>query len=281
MFWKSLALFVLLCSSACFTEQCNNIQEKLIQEKLHKLPEHDKKILDRFFEEIVINHSFGYTIFGNKPMSLAGCFSNLPYYQSRILRQSYTTLLTGITSWQRHKIDWPSKNFIFKFQKHLQGNRIMIYLINKKAVLEVVQQHIDLFCKVLQRSITPDQLLQELCREDTTVEEVLHDHEGLKGILLGYGVQNAFLYQRKEEISRRIDQSGLADEYDKIQQCFDRYHKYYQLLSPFPLPAFCKDIESNETKDLLESYAYTRKTLIKAYANKNFLEVTLCKMLEE
>ncbi len=253
----------------------------MVQEKIRKLSEHDKKILERFFEEIVINHSFGYTLFGEKPMSLAGCFTNLPYYQSSVLRQSYATLLAGMKTWKIHKEDLPTKNFLLKFQKLSQGGRFSIYLINKTATLKAIEKHIDFFCKVLKRDVTAEQLLMELCMQETTVEEVLHNHEGLKGILLGYGVRNALLYHRREEISESVDQSSSADEYEKIQKCFERRHNYYQLLSPFPLPAFCYDIESSETSDLLETYAKTRRILIETYANKDFLEVTLCKIVEE
>ncbi len=51
-------------------------------------------------------------------------------------------------------------------------------------------------------------------------------------------------------------------------------------LTPFPLPAFGA-ISSAETCALLEKYTNTRHSIIKAYSDGDFLEVTLCKLIEK
>jgi hypothetical protein len=53
-------------------------------------------------------------------------------------------------------------------------------------------------------------------------------------------------------------------------------------LSLFPLPAFGADCTNRiETKALLEKYRRTRHTIVSAYHQRDFLEVTLCKFIEK
>jgi hypothetical protein len=72
------------------------------------------------------------------------------------------------------------------------------------------------------------------------------------------------------------EESGLA------MQNFNKEEDPLSLtnINLFPLPAFGADLSSFETKKLHEQYTNTRHKIILAYSGDDFLEVTLCKLLE-
>jgi hypothetical protein len=171
-------------------------------ECLASVPDNERKELSRFFEEIIFKDSFGYTIFGDKPISFA------TYNVGKYIRHSdnYSSLIIerGEELWRKYAAILQSKNFVFKFQSFANIGRHEIYLINKKAVQEIAMKHLESFKKILGNDFTPEKLIQELECPATKIQDILHEHEGLFGILLGYGYKNAFAFQRKYELIASI-----------------------------------------------------------------------------
>lgn len=311
----AIDIFSILLPSPLHSEVTDR---ECIQASLKRMPDFDRQRLSNFLEELVVNHQFGYTIFGDKPASFAGYFFDLPREVS-FLKRSYLILQRGKHVWQKYGSTFQLKNFIFKFQTDYDKGWTCIYLINKKNFSIIVNEHIDLFRQILGQNVTDQSLLEEISKDDTKIEDILIHNEALKGIILGYGIKNSFLFQRREEIihilhksfslpmstpeianslsktdlmiinsdetreqtlDHHIDFTTLVNEYLNIQNIFDNSLRDTQYLSYFRLPVFCADIDDPETKNLLEKYIETRRVLVQAYSHGDFLEVTLCKMVE-
>jgi len=285
---------------------------------LDTIPKADQQVLSRFFEEVIVNHQFGYTIFGDKPVSFAGYFLDLPS-DINFLKRSYLYLEQGKTTIEKYKYLLQTKKFILKFQSDPEKKWVQIYLVNKQSLLKKIEEHRDVFKKTLGDYGSAECLLHELSKEDTTLEAICRGSEELKGIMLGYGARNAFLFQRREELIRilydsytppssvpaelgellktdmaHLDNSSLEpciqdpcldfktllEEYQSIENIFETARRDSQFLSFFSLPVFCADSDDPETEQLYDKYSKTRQVLIREYSQGNFLEVTLCKMME-
>lgn len=174
-----------------------------IEGYLASITSDEKKELSAFFEEIILKDSFGYTIFGDKPISFAAY--NTATYIDNFDDCSFLVLERGGEIWKKYADLFPNSNFIFKFESFVKDGRQEIYLINKKAVYSVVSDHIEIFKKNLgDDDFSPEKLLLALENKDTTIQGILHDNEGLFGILLGFGYKNSFAFQRKYEVISAI-----------------------------------------------------------------------------
>jgi hypothetical protein len=294
-----------------------SIGDSSIPERLISIPNNEKKALSRFFEDIIFKSSFGYTLFGNKPISFTAYETNKGILQTS--DYSFLILERGEELWKKYAIVFPSSNFVFKFQAY--KGRHEIFLINRKAVLEIVTKHLDVFKKILGYEFVPEKLLQDLECPDTNILEVLHRHEGLFGILLGYGQNNAFAFQRKYDVIASLqnmllhplqlsqDQeamlgenflffvtekhSSIHEDNSKLsltvyKNLFDEFlllkkelrgsNENRNPLDFFHLPSFMVRADDPETLFLLEKYKNVRREMTYAYSQGNFLEVTLCKI---
>lgn len=175
-----------------------------VKEKINKIPQEEQERLSCFFEELIANDCFGYTIFGDKPASLSGYFTQTTSGGLVLRVRNSLFLQDGRKLWGKYGSIFQIKNFIFKFQTNSDQTWNLIYLINKQSFLDAVKKHLHLFQQVLGQQVTAEKLLEEISKEETTVEKVLDYHEGLKGIILGYGSRNSFLFQRRHKVVQAI-----------------------------------------------------------------------------
>jgi len=169
---------------------------------LQSLPERDIKDLDSFFQLLCREYDFAYTLFGEKPMSMA-------YYSSHLSSFSvyhpavFLTLEKGWDLWKNYSTLFPSKEFVLK--KCKDKDTLAIFLINKKYVLNTISENQIKFEEILNQKIEPQEFLQQLCDSEQDVMTLLNDNSELLGILLGYGKTNAMLFKRKANICRHLN----------------------------------------------------------------------------
>lgn len=286
---------------------------------LSQFSETEKQQLSLFFEEAVVHDSFGYTIFGKKPVSFIGFFSIAQYAAPSYLIRDHIALYEGAKVCHKLSPLITESGFAFKFQYDAECQQTFLYLINKKELLNIIQEHLDLFKEILGASITAEKLFGDILRADSTVEEVLQDSEGLKGIIFGFGAKNAFMYQRRGQLLEKMrmhyrppallpskdvlhlfyfdrhrqeiddktirpvceEIAAVIREYSDLLRCCKRPPKNCdRYLTTLSLPGFVADFDDPETQLLLEHYRQVRTRINHAYAQGDFLEVTLCKMLE-
>jgi hypothetical protein len=314
-FFKWAFIVLAIFCSHCYADSL--IRQK-VKKQLASLPEQDREDLRNFFEELVIRYPFGYTIFGEKPISFATYkVSNL----HKKMSMHTIHLIDGKKLWKKYSCLFPSHGFVFKFEYSLEDDCHRIYLINRKAVQEIVQQELDLFQQVLGTTVTPERLLFKIECPETTIQDVLQGHEGLFGILLGFGRESSLAFHQKGEVLKNIqytlchpenfseEKCSLLEEYafffwnkknrktranlsheavsldvlidaliDK-EKSLSAFEREDNCLAPISLPDFVTLQNSKKTEALLHRYEQTQHLLAQIYANDSILEDALCKLV--
>ncbi len=173
----------------------------------------------------------------------------------------------GWKTWVKYRDHFAQSSFVLRAEKSPWiENGILILLLNKKKIDEVIDANRDLFLETLR------------------IEEVVQQHEGLLGILLGYGRNNSMLFWKRslgEEISLTTPWDKEIDE--QMFQHRSLFHWWKMLFAKdeeklklsLEYPYFACDPSSEETKRLKTEYLQTREQILESYREKDFLEATL------
>jgi hypothetical protein len=160
--------------------------------------------------------------------------------------------------------------------------------------LQTIKEHLDCFREVLGQWVTPEKLILKISESKMSLFEVLNKNEGLFGILLGYGKNNAFAFKRYLELAHIVDPlfseiapfpsllitkpsfgfSSLEEEYAHLQQQLLFVDLNFPL-SVFLPPTFRVLKNDQETSILEQKYRKAHRRLIKMYQEKEFLQATL------
>ena len=263
---------------------------------LKNIPLEDQLELKILFCDGIFRHQLGYTLFGNKPISIMGYFTDIPW--GNILWGASKAQLSNCwKAWKKYKHLFPIKNYILMDEAQSSMGMRTITLINKKSFLKIIQEHLGFFKEKLGKDFTPEKFLDELSMEGANLFDLLHRDETLYGILLGFGKNNAQLFVRNFELMKSL----MSYEYfgDKISLNYPKPSIGFQSLQEesefltkkllsYPQPEdlnskvyfirpvfFGGDKDDPETILLHKKYERMRRKLIKIYSNGNLLEVTL------
>jgi hypothetical protein len=277
------------------------------------IPLEDKKALEEFFELLVKDNDYAYTLFGSKPVSIADYNSWNP--------TSFETLIfeRGWASWCKYSYLFPSQNFVLRrlnLGSKYGINYREILVINKQAVLNTLRTHLQLIQEHLQVDFTAEMLLSKLLEDDQLLTKLTQRGDML-GILLGYGKTNAINFEKRLSLSLYIheatlpplkenleglnplsllfvkgyarskfvpssaspslDLSFLIQELNKITEidaAFELEKSDYPL-DKIQTPIFNAVLEDEETKQLYKDYSAMRNKIEEAYKDKPIFEVTI------
>ena len=286
---------------------------------LAAIPKRDRERLEYFFLESIRRDCFGYVLLGKKPMAWGGlttainpfaCFwekdagtiVTVDGYEPHLHEKFLWHLQQALSSqrmrsnrayqtWRRYEKFFPMSRFsiIYENNYHDGCDELSIVLINRKAFIQTVRENIQDFTKILGRDVDPEKLLQE-AEHKPLFSDILMNHDGLIGTLLGYGRENAFWFHQKyrmhleeeRNVFRQVFQLqfALTDEFSGPWT--DREDANCCSLSDDPsglddvlLPGFRANFSSDETQSLRTQYLETRQTILNYYQGKDFLETTL------
>ncbi|PWU14973.1 MAG: hypothetical protein C5B45_03530 [Chlamydiae bacterium] len=284
---KALLLWLFLGGLAfCSFPRKNPISEK------------ESLFMEALLQSMIFEQDFGYTLFGDKPVSLAEYFLN-PSFDT-IFFGKRGSLFPIAEAWSILE-----KNVLC----HLQGNYLLlkqanhtknfcpfqIIIINKSSFLQTVTEHLDLFCKLLEKKLDPKELLDEVIFNQRSLWDILKGNQALYGIVLGYGKKNSLAFKRRWELGQVFSfnhQNALSNPLyyprpskrfsssEEEYRYFEEQHDFFDIrtspLSPLIPPCFMimKDIDI-ETKLLEKKYKKTFKKLIEIYAKGDFWSITL------
>jgi hypothetical protein len=111
------------------------------------------------------------------------------------------------------------------------------------------------------------------------LNQILKNHDGLIGTLLGYGRNNAWAFHEKSK-----NMQSFIDEKEQLRmKTFCQQQGSWKFFtgsfcrdfSYLPLPGFAADFNDPETKTLKNTYSKSRNKILDSYREKDFLEVTL------
>lgn len=171
-----------------------------VAEILEQISESDRNDLDQFFQLLIQQNEMGYTLFGSKPITVYTFFKKSYSYP---FAEYCLVFENGWTAWRKNMHLFPTENFVFKTEESgISTKRTNLYLINKKHTLDMICKHLDSFKENLGPEITPREILDRLCSNEP-VESILSS-QFLLGFFLGYGENNARIFQRVSELHETL-----------------------------------------------------------------------------
>jgi hypothetical protein len=166
-------------------------KENFSRELFQKMTFEEKKFLLLLCKDIFYESTAGYTLFGDKPISRL-CYSS----EIRKGHSFFQKHLFFLVRKYEEKLNVP--NFVFVIEGDI--NDASLYLVNKKAFLNTVQQNLSIFRNILGNDITPDGLLHSIMSKNCGFETALKSSHALFGILFGFGVENALRFDRRDRL---------------------------------------------------------------------------------
>ncbi len=293
----TLTLFLVFILVPCFF-YIRNWNKEAIDIKLKKISQYERKHLDLFFRSCFARDGLGYTLFGDKPMTVVGY--SRPKSTSKNIDDFFDSIFSSFSSenlwrycgWEifhKYKDYFPiTKYGIVKCKNFIENDYTAILFINKKNVLETITTHLADFKMVLGQKITPEKLLEKILHSDDVFGDTLKNHQGLIGTLLGYGRHNAWLFHRREELEpliglrrfslKKIPEQTSKEELNSLNQKLQIFDDRGILDFNFlilSLPGFAADSDAGETKQLKVKYERQYRDIIHRFQEGDFLEITL------
>lgn len=241
------------------------------------LPVKDRKKLAGLMQKLFAQDSFAYTILGSKPISWVTYLNHLPTTGWRNFYNSFSeyhrTISSGWKTWEKYQHFFPQSHLWKETSKRHPG-WFSILIINEDDFNVIVNKNKKDFQEVLCREIVDGfQLIQE-AKNRSLIDEVLQGHQGLIGIVLGYGRDNAwqFLEGCKNRMATSWVWEGTDISYHDLESNI-LLTDYF--LSRCSCPSFAGDPHSVESIGLKRDYTLAKQKVLAYYKNKDFLEATL------
>lgn len=272
-----VAIFLLCFSFFLYEICCYNLVSKkeleIVREKLQNLSPQEKKDLAVFFNYANLFCQYPYTLVGYKPMSICN-FLQASKDLPKVLRKDYErpkhrafadTLERGHRAWERYQYLFPLKKCLL-IRYHASNSKGMneIALVHPKLCLAKIEEHLDDFCQILQKSYQPEEIFEILTNPKHEKFYCITQQDRLLGILLGFGRNNAYLFEQ--------------NRHEKLKFFTNEWPGWPR---KWRLPGFVSDPTTVETKHLKKLYKEARKFIRWTYFNRADLEVTLALLAQE
>jgi len=163
----------------------HGIEAKSISTILKNIPKEDRESLDNLFSFLIKEDQFGYTLFGDKPISLSSHFVITPWEnivehvndEDGIFWKHWSIL-------ERYQKLLLMKDYLLIKEKSRNKNITSIILINKNEFIKIVNKNQKLFEAILGHKISPKEILNRIESGKETFIDSIDDHQALWGILL-------------------------------------------------------------------------------------------------
>lgn len=259
----SLSFLVILLFIGC--KQANRPQsDHYVSETLATIPLQDRQKLENFFDFLIKDSLYPYTLFGDKPCSFANYWNLTKYPRSNFLTQTeYVILEEGWDCWVRYKYLFPSDNYFMRKITYKDTPHVnLILIINKKALKSILNLHALTFQKIMSLNSSTEEVMIKIEKEDQFLADIF-DHAELLGILLGYGEVNAKGFETRASLCERLDalivppiDSSILDLSAK-SQCFLKAYGKKDSLNKVPLESLTNaSFLSDELNELTEQLTF-------------------------
>jgi len=249
-----------------------------------------KRLIRLFFTQ----NEFGYTLFGNKPISF--CFippGTAPVtYRGKVfpaLKQGEKSYLGGAKLLTEYLNLCPRNHYCLKvfFDQHQPSFAV---IINKCMLKKTISVNIDLFRCRYGKNLNFKLILNDLLKKETYYNYLFEDHL-LLGVLLGYGRHNAELFQKRSKFEYQLSNCNLITMNTKEQKLKSMTAEFNQYLKPSSYKdfwttlvnpvRFAVDLQSPQTKELLKHYDACHQLLTKIFKQADWLDIILQKISED
>jgi hypothetical protein len=240
---------------------------------LNQLSPNEKQDLTELFKIFINEDQFGYTLFGDKPVSISGNLKIIPYELLLSGSKEARYFWKKWAVWKQYENQFSMSNYLLIEEPalHLDKNMTFIFLINKNAFLKTVRCHLKIFQGILGSDLTADLLLERITKENKFLSFINYN-ERLLGILLGYGAHNAKLFEKRKKML------SIRSLLDKEENLLSNQLQPFSVYGPWAIEPvqFAADPGHKETQLLKKKYAKLSKELSSHFSEKrDFLEIVL------
>lgn len=245
--------------------------------QIDRIPKKERLFLEKFFDKLIRIDGLGYVLFGSKPVCLSGYFIKLPL-GNMLMGCDNFSIKRGWEVWKKYEHLFPHSNYQVFEEAHVRGNDNIhsIYFINRTNLLKVITDNCEIFENELLKDFNAEKLLSEISKKQS-LSDVINFHEGLLGILLGYGAESSMHYYRRDLMWK--SQPPLLYEEVHLQPAIYSNDTQFILGDILPIQ-FVGKSQSQEVKSILEQNSKERSYLLDIYSQGNLLEITLRKLTE-
>ncbi len=301
-----IIILMMLFLSGCREGSRERSKEQKVYQILQSMPEEDRQILDAFFQLLIRDNNFSYTLFGNKPVSIADYYGNdCSFYLYDPL--SYLTYEKGWETWSKYSHYFRNSNY--RLLKTVIGDTVEIAMVNVNQISHLKDKYKN---------------YQDKLNKIITIGLYKIDNQSLMGVVLGYGEENAKNFERKMNLCRLVNQwTDFPYAYDDLLDVLDLKGQWLILkvkgastlkmedytrpsqkillakelnemiaqedgfelsgsdyfLDRFISPPFMALKDTVETKRLEKDYFETKQKVNAIYQKGSFLEITLKQMM--
>lgn len=246
----------------------------------------EREALAFLLEVLITDHDFGYTIYGSKPMALGDICLTMPadlsfehklhylYFRYKIKR--------ALKAWKKHKALFCSETFLILDTPENPSDCLTFIVIHRNHLLDILERNWAHFQKELGKTFTPLELLQQLESGTHTLCEAIKANDKLLGIMLGYGVRNASLFQERAELKRALaEQRKFEGSVDTLMHKLNLLEMHLTDFNALDEEArihplyFLADPMHPETHSLNKQYENERQEILRLIEKGDFLESTL------
>lgn len=187
-----LALFLILFSSSLFAQE---------NEFTLVMSEQDERSLKEFVHALFFGSQGGYVLYGDKPVCTEHYTTAYSGGLFSVGHHFYSSLSEGMRVWKKLGLSCESPQFLFvSKQRDPEGLDTRLLVINKEAFKRVFEEHAVFFRYHLGSQLTAEQLLNELVYGQEDFFSILKHDNVLIGLLLGFGMENALVVSRTENM---------------------------------------------------------------------------------
>jgi hypothetical protein len=250
----------------------------------YKFTADEKAWMEPFFRGIMLQNQAIYTLCGSKPMTMipieaedkdqSGCEYLSKDKKNRIVFED-CHLLQNWENWEKVKERFPINRYaFFKRTNPTDSKQVTIYFADLTKVALTLQENYTIFKRELGLDFDPLNESLSIENESEFWNKTL-DSPALLGLLLGYGIKNAFCFQWKF--------CNLADTHTKLAESFlfrfsDKPQSGKANLDKLSLPIFASFSEGED--EVIEKYKREREIIKTIYEDRDFLTLTLQKLTQ-
>lgn len=249
----------------------------------------DEKVwLTQFFEDIMLYECGIYTLWGSsKPLTMIA----IEQYSDAEKKAFYNSLTeeeknAGIIcmdysldktwfQWEKIQDRFPMNRYmLFKMDQFQDEHLFFVLFVDILKTAATIQDNYDAFRKAIGADFHPLELTLNMKQKDSILLRNMNAH--LWGILFGFGKMNSYLFQ-----CQHFDHPESCSEFCKnivsfVNKDFTQGQVKYTI-DQFSIPAFKS---FNEIDPIVDNFREERKRIKDIYEGKDFLEVTLKKLME-
>lgn len=254
----------------------------IVHEKLKVLSPQEKQDLTYFINWAISSDPYPYTLTGYKPMSITNVLvedvADASLHERETLKNpNHQKLKRGYLVWEKYQSYFPRKKYLLINYPFLRKGKKEVALICSKACVAVIQEHLEDFRGILGKPYTSEEVFGILTHPEHADFHKIIDRTCLVGILLGFGRNNAYLY---EQYRGGPSRSNITWNQQLMNDSLQFFSGEWPLPGRLLLPNFACDPSSEETQKLKNHYCKARKIIRWTYFLRNNLEVTLALLMQ-